>query len=234
MVKPATLEVAGFLLFQPRRRSVSGRGGSHAGAAMRGGRARDGLQWSEVRLVASARDKEIPIHECRSPITKEGHMKKAWVSLAVAVLATGLFGLVGCSTRPKATPEAFEKAVNAIWEKYSATLLAGDINGWIALWDEGGVQLPPNAPMNVGIPAIKKSMMATFAAVKFEKFAIAISGTFVDHKYGFVYGNYTYTLAPKAGGVKILGDGKYETILKRQPDGSWRIFRDCFNSNLAP
>jgi ketosteroid isomerase-like protein len=161
-------------------------------------------------------------------------MKRAWAFLTVVVLLTSLLGLVGCSTMPKATPEAFGKAVNAIWEKYSASLLAGDINGWIALWDEGGVQLPPNAPMNVGVPAIKKSMMNTFAAVKFEKFAITISGTFVDHEYGFVYGNYTYTLTPKAGGAKILGDGKYETILKRQRDGSWKIFRDCFNSNLAP
>ena len=94
-------------------------------------------------------------------------------------------------------------------------------------------RLPPNAPMNVGVPAIKESMSKTFSAVKFEKFAIAVSGMFVDHKYGFVYGNYTYTLAPKSGGAKILGDGKYETIFKRQKDGSWKIFRDCFNSNLA-
>jgi len=160
-------------------------------------------------------------------------MKKICVSLATAALVTCLVGLVGCSTVQKSSPEAFEKAVQAIWEKYSATLLAGDVDGWIALWDEGGVQLPPNAPMNVGVAAIKKSMMNTFAAVKFEKFSIAVSGTFVDHEYGFAYGNYTYTVAPKAGGAKVLGDGKYETIFKRQPDGSWKIFRDCFNSNLA-
>jgi len=161
-------------------------------------------------------------------------MKKTWVFLAVAVLVTSLLGLVGCSTMQKTSPEAFERAVKAILDGYSATLLAGDVDGWIALWDEGGVQLPPNEPMNVGVPAIKKSMIATFAAVRIEKFAIANSGTFVDHEFGFVYGNYTYTLAPKAGGAKIPGDGKYETILKRQPDGSWKIFRDCFNSNIAP
>jgi len=161
-------------------------------------------------------------------------MKKVCVFLTVAVLVTSLFGLAGCSTVPKARPEAFEQATMTNWEGYSAALLVGDIDGWIALWDEGGVQLPPNEPMNVGIPAIKKWMMAKFAAVTFEKFAIGISGTFVDHEYGFVYGNFTFTLAPKDGGAKIFGDSKYETIYKRQPDGSWKIFRDCFNSNLAP
>ncbi|MBZ5589279.1 MAG: nuclear transport factor 2 family protein [Acidobacteriia bacterium] len=161
-------------------------------------------------------------------------MKKTFALLEVAVLVASLVALAGCSTMPKASPETFEKAVKTTWERYSAALLVGDIDGWIALWDEGGVQLPPNAPMNVGIPAIRKSMSTMLAAMKFEKFAIAVSGTFVDYEYGFVYGNYTFTLAPRAGGARILGDGKYETIFKRQADGSWKIFRDCFNSNLAP
>ena len=29
-------------------------------------------------------------------------------------------------------------------------------------------------------------------------------------------------------------DGKYLTIFKRQPDGSWKAYRDCFNSNNSP
>lgn len=166
---------------------------------------------------------------------KGAQVKKISVLLGgVTATMAGLVALAACSTMPKGSPEAFERAVKATWDSYGATLLAGDVDGWIALWDEGGVQLPPNAAMNVGIPAIKKSMSATLAAMKFEKFAIGVSGTFVDHEYGFVYGNYTYTLVPKAGGAQILGDGKYETIFKRQADGSWKIFRDCFNSNVAP
>ena len=47
-------------------------------------------------------------------------------------------------------------------------------------------------------------------------------------------GVYQATLTPKAGGDNILVDGKYMTLLQRQPDGSWKIHRDIFNSNVPP
>jgi uncharacterized protein (TIGR02246 family) len=39
---------------------------------------------------------------------------------------------------------------------------------------------------------------------------------------------------PKDGSEEIPIDGKYMTLLKRQPDGSWKIHRDIFNSNVPP
>ncbi|MCH7939879.1 MAG: nuclear transport factor 2 family protein [Candidatus Marinimicrobia bacterium] len=50
--------------------------------------------------------------------------------------------------------------------------------------------------------------------------------------WAFARGTYTAILTPKAGGETIDIDGKYLTILERQVDGSWKIFRDCFNSNV--
>jgi ketosteroid isomerase-like protein len=45
---------------------------------------------------------------------------------------------------------------------------------------------------------------------------------------------YVHPNAPKAGGPESLFDGKFLTVFKRQPDGSWKIYRDCFNSNVPP
>jgi len=111
-------------------------------------------------------------------------------------------------------------------------MLAGDAEKWIALWDEEGVQLPPGAPMVIGRPAIKRGIEGSYAARKWEVFEIQVSGTFVDHELGFAYGNYKFAFQPRAGGARVLGDGKYETIFRKQADGSWKIFRDCFNSNV--
>ncbi len=36
----------------------------------------------------------------------------------------------------------------------------------------------------------------------------------------------------KEGGEAVTVDGKYMTILQRQPDGSWKIHRDIVNSNV--
>ena len=50
--------------------------------------------------------------------------------------------------------------------------------------------------------------------------------------WAFSRGTYTLSITPKAGGEEIFIDGKYMTILKRQTDGSWKIHRDIFNSNV--
>lgn len=159
-------------------------------------------------------------------------MKRPWVYLLFLVLGGSLLGLTGCITSAKASPQAFEAAVKDIWVQYTNYWIAGDVDRWIQLWDAGGVQLPPNSPMKMSVAEIKKSSEAAQAAFKWNTFVIRISGSFVDETYGFVYGNYIYTFAPRAGGAELTGDGKYETIFKRQADGSWKIFRDCFNSNL--
>ncbi len=42
-------------------------------------------------------------------------------------------------------------------------------------------------------------------------------------------GNYTAELISQ--GNEIEADGKFMTIFRRQEDGSWKIYRDIFNSN---
>jgi ketosteroid isomerase-like protein len=43
---------------------------------------------------------------------------------------------------------------------------------------------------------------------------------------------YTQEITDKKTGKKTVVDAKNLAIFKRQPDGSWKIYRDCFNSNL--
>jgi ketosteroid isomerase-like protein len=58
---------------------------------------------------------------------------------------------------------------------------------------------------------------------------IQLSGNF-----GFARGTYSALLVPKAGGEEIPIDGKYLTIFKKQADGTWKIYRDAFNSSVPP
>ena len=55
--------------------------------------------------------------------------------------------------RPRVIPgEA--AVIRAVFERYAACVGCYDADGWMALWDEEGVQLPPNCPMRVGKSAI--------------------------------------------------------------------------------
>ena len=130
--------------------------------------------------------------------------------------------------------EAFKAAVQDTLDKYSAAMNAEDSDLWISLWDEKGIQMPPNAPAVVGKPAIEKGIRESYQALDWEKFTIYLEQVQVADDWGFARGTYSASITPKAGGETAFIDGKYLTIFKQQPDGSWKIFRDCFNSNVPP
>lgn len=130
--------------------------------------------------------------------------------------------------------EAFRAAVQDTLDKYSAAMNAEDSDLWISLWDENGIQMPPNAPAEIGKPAIDKMIRESYQALDWEKFTIHLKEVKVAGDWGFARGTYSASITPKAGGETAFIDGKYLTIFKRQPDSSWKIFRDCFNSNVPP
>jgi len=143
--------------------------------------------------------------------------------------------LAGPATAEKAADvEAFKAAVEDTWDKYSIAMNAENPDLWISLWDENGIQMPPGAPAVVGRPAIEKGIHESYQALDWEEFTINLEEVRVAGDWGFARGTYSASITPRAGGETAFLDGKYLTILKRQPDGSWKIFRDCFNSNVPP
>ena len=143
--------------------------------------------------------------------------------------------LAGSATVGKAADlEAFKAAVEDTWDKYSIAMNAENPDLWISLWDENGIQMPPGAPAVVGKPAIEKGIHASYEALEWEEFIIYLEEVKVAGDWGYARGTYSASITPRAGGETAFLDGKYLTIFKRQPDGSWKLFRDCFNSNVPP
>ena len=124
-------------------------------------------------------------------------------------------------------------SVDAIWKEYAASLNAGDIDRWVALWTDDGVQMPPDEPPVVGKDKIRARNGAVLQKFNFD-IGITDQEAHTAGDWGFSRGVYRATLTPKQGGTPISIDGKYMTILARQGDGSWKIHRDSFNSNVAP
>ena len=48
----------------------------------------------------------------------------------------------------------------------------------------------------------------------------------------WAYSRGTYNSDRVVEGEEVRIEGKFLTILKRQSDGSWKIYRDCFNSSI--
>ena len=156
--------------------------------------------------------------------------KKILLQFSVGIFA-GITLLVSCSSQEDANLEADTAAINDIWTMYASSLEAGDLSAWLSLWTENGVQMPPNEPPVIGKDQIQKQNAAAFDQFTFEM-EITNEEIRVAGDWAFSRGTYTATFSPKNGAQPVLIDGKFMTILERQPDGSWKIHRDIFNSNV--
>jgi uncharacterized protein (TIGR02246 family) len=123
-------------------------------------------------------------------------------------------------------------AVDAIWREYEASLLAGDADRWIGLWAEDGVQLPPGAPAVNGKEAIYAGIVSDLDMYEYTEFVIVPEELSVNGDMAISRGVYTVTFVAKTGGDPISFEGKYMTFISQQKDGTWKIYRDIFNSNV--
>lgn len=125
-------------------------------------------------------------------------------------------------------------AINELYDQYCLWANTGDLDLFISLWADDAIK------MDVDLPAIfgKENIRAHFKP-GFEQFNLkcAICGETevqVSDDWAFSRGTYTLSLTPKEGGPTTYIDGKWLDILKRQADGSWKIYIDCLNYNAPP
>ncbi len=121
--------------------------------------------------------------------------------------------------------EASDKAaIRALWESYAAHRVAGDTDQWLGLWDENGIQMPPGMPAR-SIESLRPKLPDAWAASPRDAMEIAPEEIVVTDGWAYTRGTYT------ADAADSHFEGKFMTILRRQNDGTWRIYRDIFNPN---
>ncbi len=138
----------------------------------------------------------------------------------------------GCASQGGRDQKDATRAVEDIWKEYSASLNAGDLERWLALWTDDGIQMPPGEAAVAGKERIRTRNGGFLDQFKFDM-GITNEEVRVAGDWAFARGTYKASLIPKQGGAPVPINGKYMTILARQGDGSWKIHRDIFNSNVA-
>jgi uncharacterized protein (TIGR02246 family) len=132
--------------------------------------------------------------------------------------------------------EADIAAIKEVLNQYAVAVNAGDIDLFASLWAEDGIQMPPGEPAVVGKEQIRQGMAPTMEAMNLDITISSVEEVKVYGDLGLLRCTYTLKATPKAGGPEIAvePDGKDLCLVARQPDGSWKIAYDCFNSNVAP
>jgi uncharacterized protein (TIGR02246 family) len=132
--------------------------------------------------------------------------------------------------------EADVTAIKEMLNRYALITNAGDWDRWISLWADDGVQMPPDDRARVGKEQIRAGMKPLFDQMALDIVIQSIEDARIYGDLGFTRCIYTLKATPKAGGetIDVMPEGKALTLYERQPDGSWKIVYDCFNSSTAP
>jgi ketosteroid isomerase-like protein len=131
------------------------------------------------------------------------------------------------------SPEADRKQVIAVTDEEAAAMAAGDFARYEAILADDAVYLPPNSLPKEGneLRAWLKDFVERFAIqwLSFIHDETVVAGDFAYHRY-----TYSWRVTPKAGGEPVVGHGKGLQILRREPDGQWKMARSIWNAIPGP
>lgn len=120
------------------------------------------------------------------------------------------------------------KEASAAWDKAWS---AGDCEALASLYLADAVAMAPNKPATVGRDAIQASCRKYFAQFR-ETNRSAVEGIHVSGDLAVSWGTQESMTTPKAGCASVQDKSKWMTAYLRQPDGSWKILWESYNSDL--
>ena len=156
-------------------------------------------------------------------------MKSRSILPAVAVLA---LTIMGCRALPPEAGQLSDEdvaAIRGISDTYAQLSLAGDFSGLTAKFTEDAVRMPPNEPAHEGRAAIQAYLEGFPTITEFVSTTTEVGGA---GDVAFARGTYSLTATPEGALEPVSDSGKWMAICKRQPDGTWLITANIWNSDL--
>jgi len=156
-------------------------------------------------------------------------MRKTAV-LALLVVTVVVLARWSASSAPRSQVAAAEKLKQTEAEFLQAALDRGSA-GYMSYYADDAAELPNGADAIVGKANIAKTM--AFLDDKNNRLTWAPVGADVSssNDLGYTWGNYEFRSLDRDG-VTRVERGKYITVWKKQPDGSWKVAVDM--GNLGP
>ncbi len=151
-------------------------------------------------------------------------------SVLLTALALALVGTPCQLPAQEAGPLSDEDvaAIRASTESYAQAVRAGDWAGMAALYTEDAVLMAPNEPAVQGRAAVEAWIAASPPITEFSLAVVEIDGR---GDLAYVRGTGSSTMMPEGASEPIQNTFKYVEIRRRQPDGTWLIAVDIWNSD---
>jgi uncharacterized protein (TIGR02246 family) len=122
--------------------------------------------------------------------------------------------------------------VKAFNQAYESAEKTADVGKMVSLWSPDGIALPPGEPALVGSRQIRawldKNRMDT-TTLKMTKNTANWRDIHVNGDYAFQWAQTFVNVRSKADDAGIHMSGTTLQVLKKQPDGSWRLYRSSWS-----
>ena len=149
---------------------------------------------------------------------------------SLAVLALVLAANLGCQSQAAIGLTANDEAsLRQLLYNEMKAANSKDAAAWAAVYAEDAIVLRPHAPAVEGREAIQK-WLATLPSVSNAKGQGVEAMGYGDLAY--LRGTYSMTFAIPGVPTPIDEQGKFLQIYRKQSDGSWKMTREIYNSDL--
>ena len=127
--------------------------------------------------------------------------------------------------------DADKKGIQDVTDRWLKAMENNDSTAVAALYTEDAMLLPPNAPVVKGRAGIRHYLGQFPKITSFKAPLEEIDG---NGDIAYTRGTYEATMMPPGSKAPVKDSGKFIEIRRKQPDGSWLIERDFWNSNAPP
>ena len=123
-------------------------------------------------------------------------------------------------------------AIAAIDKKFMEDANRGDAAAGAAAYTDNAILMPPNHSPLEGKLAIEKYLTEIASQFQASNFQLSILEVDVQGDTTIVRGTYSANITIPGVDAPMEDRGKTLQVWKKQADGSWKIHRDIWNSNM--
>lgn len=150
-----------------------------------------------------------------------------------------MIALVACASAACAQTDHVQQPpddnyfITLVADKYAKPFRDGDIDTWLASFNEEAVALHNRRPIDKGKAAIEAFGRAVQTYFDVEQFDVRVTEVRQSPDWVYTVGQYTSHFVNKSDGVAPFGveRGKFVLLWEKQADGEWQIILDTGNSN---
>ena len=152
----------------------------------------------------------------------------ALISLALVLIS---LNVSACESK-KDGASADMEAINTLHHRDAEASKKWDIDTLASLWTDDLVTLSQGEAPLIGKDANRASILKLrdeSRDLQITDYALSFTEVKVVGDWAFEWGTYSGTVKPLAGGEPILTTGKVMRVLKKDPDGFWKIARAMYD-----